>query len=116
MTKHNPVMNSYYKENYWADGEGIELDERNVKIAFTIEDTYGVKKQKSDPRYVKWWFRLHGFQDGEIVQHIYPYHRCTWEDIATFYPVEKQSSDLLQTLMDDPDRGLFCIEFDPNES
>ena len=60
-------MNSYYVENYWEDGEGIDLDERNVKIAFTIEDTYGVKTQKSDPRYVKWWFRLHGFKDGEIV-------------------------------------------------
>ena len=82
-------MNSYYKENYWNDGEGIDLEEMNVKIAFTIEDTYGVKKQKSDPRYVKWWFRLHGNINNEIAQHIYPYHRCTWEDIATFYPVEK---------------------------
>ena len=82
-------MNSYYKENYWPDGEGIDLDERNVKIAFTIEDTYGVKKQKSDPRYVKWFFRLHGYLDGKIYQRIYPYHRCTDEDIAEFYPVEK---------------------------
>ena len=44
VERHNPAMNSFYKENYYESGEGIDLDERNVKIAFTIEDTYGVKK------------------------------------------------------------------------
>ena len=82
-------MNSYFKENFYESGEGIDLEERNIKIAFTIEDTYGVKKQKSDPRYVKWFFRLHGYINGEIKQIIYPYHRCTDEDYASFYPVEK---------------------------
>ena len=44
MDKHNPVMSSFYKENYFESGEGIDLQERNVKFAFTIEDTFGVKK------------------------------------------------------------------------
>ena len=57
-------MNSYYKENYYESGEGIDLIERNVKIAFTIEDTYGVKKQKNDPRYVKWIAMLYEQRDG----------------------------------------------------
>ena len=51
-------MNSFYQENYYDSKEGIDLIERNVKIAFTVEDNHGVKKQKNDPRYVKWfvWF------------------------------------------------------------
>ena len=44
IDKHNPVMNSFYKENYYESQEGIDLSERKVKLAFTIEDTYGVKK------------------------------------------------------------------------
>ena len=44
IDKHNPVMNSFYKENYYESLEGIDLSERKVKLAFTIEDTYGVKK------------------------------------------------------------------------
>ena len=59
-------MNSFYKENFYEIGEGIDSKERNLKIAFTIEDTYGVKKQKSDPKYVKWIVRLEGWRDGKI--------------------------------------------------
>ena len=65
LDKHNPVMSSFYKENYFESGEGIDLQERNVKIAFTIEDTFGTKKQKSDPRYVKWLVRISGYNDGK---------------------------------------------------
>ena len=41
VTKHNPQTNSFYKENFYESGEGIDLEERNVKLAFTVEDTYG---------------------------------------------------------------------------
>ena len=44
VDKHNPVVNSYYKENYYESGEGIDLEERNLKLAFTVEDTYGDRK------------------------------------------------------------------------
>ena len=44
VDKHNPNMNSFYQENYYASKEGIDLLERNIKLAITIEDTYGVKK------------------------------------------------------------------------
>ena len=82
VTKHNPQTNSFYKENFYESGEGIDLEERNVKLAFTIEDTYGVRKQKNDPRYVKWLVRISGYQDGKAYQRVYPYHRCTDEDYA----------------------------------
>ena len=39
VDRHNPVINSFYKENYYESGEGIDLAERNVKIAFTVEDS-----------------------------------------------------------------------------
>ena len=80
VDKHNPVTNSFYKENYYGSKEGIDLVERNVKIAFTIEDTYGVKKQKNDPRYVKWLVEYEGYLDGILYQRILQFHKCTDED------------------------------------
>ena len=66
IDKHNPNINSFYQENYYESKEGIDLVERNVKIAFTIEDTYGKKKQKNDPRYVKWLVRFEGLIEGKV--------------------------------------------------
>ena len=59
-------MNSFYQENYYESLEGIDLEERNIKIAFTIEDTYGVKEHKNDPRYVKWIVRFEGSFEGKV--------------------------------------------------
>ena len=66
-----------------------------MKLAFTVEDTFGVKKQKNDPRYVKWFVRISGYIDGKAFQRMYPYHKCTDEDYNSFYPVEKSSRVLL---------------------
>ena len=77
VTKHNPSTNSFYKENYYESGEGIDLKAWNVKLAFTIEDTYGERKHKNDPRYVKWLVKISGYSEGKAYQRIYPYHRCT---------------------------------------
>ena len=52
-------------ENYYESGQGIDLKERNVKIAFTVEDVNGNIKQKNDPRYVKWLVRMSGRHKGK---------------------------------------------------
>ena len=46
---------------------------------------------------------------------MYPYHRCTDDDYNSFYPVDKSSRVLLNSIKDDPDRGFFCINFAENE-
>ena len=50
-------MSQFYMENFYESGEGIDLNERNVKFAFTVEPVYGTKMMKNDPRYVKWMVR-----------------------------------------------------------
>ena len=52
-------------DSYFPSGEGIDLTDSNLRLAFTIEDTFGTKKQKNDPRYVKWLVRLSGKHDGK---------------------------------------------------
>ena len=57
IDKHNPMMSTYFKEDYWKSEDLINLGERNVRLAFTIEDHLDPKKQKNDPKYVKWLVR-----------------------------------------------------------
>ena len=57
-------MSSYYKEDYYANGEAVNLSERNFRMAISVEDYLEPIKQKNDPRYVKWQFRLWGKRDG----------------------------------------------------
>ena len=94
--KHNPMMSSYFKEDYYKSEDLINLSERRVRLAFTIEDHLDPKKQKSDPKYVKWLVRQSGQRNGEKFQRILPYHKCTDEDYNEFYPVQKSSRVLLK--------------------
>ena len=54
IDKHNPVMSSYFKEDYYASGEAVDLSERNFRMAISVEGYLEPYNQKNDPRYVKW--------------------------------------------------------------
>lgn len=64
MTKHSPNISTYFIENEMS-GVTLNLNERNFRIAFTVEPYLGTKKQTSDPRYVKYLFRLYGNHKGK---------------------------------------------------
>ena len=64
ITRHNPDVSYYYDWNALKEGEVINLNDINFKIAVTIEDYNSPRKRKDDPRYVKWMFRLHGHRNG----------------------------------------------------
>ena len=44
IDKHNPMMSSYFKEDYFKSEDLINLSERKVRLAFTIEDHLDPKK------------------------------------------------------------------------
>ena len=84
-------MSSYFKEDYYASGESVDLSEKNFRMAISVEDYLAPIRQKNDHRYVKWQFRLWGKRDGQDFQRILPYHKCTDYDYAQFYPVARRS-------------------------
>ena len=43
-----------------------------------------------------------------------PFHKCTEKDYAEFYPVKDSSSKLLETVRNNPDRGLLCVDWTDN--
>ena len=64
MTKHNPNISTYFIENEMS-GIALNLNEKNYRIAFTVESYLSPKKQKRDPRYIKYLFRLYGKRNGK---------------------------------------------------
>ena len=92
-------------------GISLNLNEKGFRIAFTVESYLSPKKQKRDPNYVKYLFRLFGKQNGQYFERILDYHNCTEDDYAEFYPVKKQSSKALSDIKADPDRGFMCLDW-----
>ena len=88
FTKPSPIINSYYAENEMA-GVAFNLNERNYRVAFTVESFYAPIQQKSDPRYVKYLVRMYGQRNGQSFQRVLPYHKCTEEEFDEFYPVKE---------------------------
>ena len=59
LTKHNPNISSYFKIDEMQE-TAVNLNENKFRFAFSIENVYGIKEQKNDPRYVKFIFRKFG--------------------------------------------------------
>ena len=67
---------------------------------------------KNDPRYVKNIVRLWGRKGGVAYEKILPYHVCTEEDYDLFAPPSAESVGMLESMKKDPDRGLYCFDWD----
>ena len=48
--------------------------------------------------------------DGVSKTLLLPFHDCTVEDYAQFYPIAEKSRAPLQKLQDNEDRGLYCVD------
>ena len=104
---------SMYHEHHGTSRENqMNLSDRNFRIAFAFEK-YESKKYINDPRYVRYIFRHRGMdKDGVVYERQLPFHECTEEDFAQFYPVSSRFKYELQDIKDDPERGFLCIDWD----
>ena len=89
----------------------LNLNDRNFRIAFSFEH-FGTGKLVNDPRYVRWIFRISGTKDNKWFHHILPYHKCTEEDYAEFYPIRSGQESQLKDIQEDADRDFFCFDWD----
>ena len=58
---------------------------------------------------------MYGQRNGVEFLRKVPFHKCTDEDYDQFYPVKRQSADLLKQIREDPERGLFCIDWNDED-
>ncbi len=109
-TRADPFINETLIRDWYNQEDKIDLNGINFKFAFSMEGFYH-KKNKNDPRYVRQYLRyIDNNLDGTLFGTSIPYHMCTEEDYKDFYPPSKRSKDLLQSIKDDPERGLYCID------
>ena len=108
-------MSNYFLEDAHPDNFMLNLNDSKFRIAVTIEDYYSPRELKTDPKYVKWIFRKYGKRDGVWYQELLPYHVCTEEDYAEFYPVEINSANKLKSIKEDPIRGMLCLDWNDNK-
>ena len=84
------TISTYEKEAEFSKENPINLNQRNIKIAFAFLG-YVDKKPRHDPEFVKIITRIRGKENGkQQYEHILTYHECTEEDFAEFYPVNKE--------------------------
>ena len=69
ITQPNPIINTHFSDDR-MDDKIIDLNKKNFRAAFTVESYLDPRKQKNDPRYVKYLFRIYGKKEGRPFQRI----------------------------------------------
>ena len=106
----NPVMSELNIPDNYSSSDKFFFAENNFKMAFSVEG-FLTNENKNDPRYVKWFVRTVNRVDGKAGEKVLPFHKCTEDDYAEFYPVAAKSSIGLKAVKEDPNRGLYCIDW-----
>lgn len=55
---------------------------------------------------------LYGKKDGKVFMQMLDFHKCTDKDFEDFAPPSKDTANLFKQLREDPDRGLFCLDWE----
>ena len=55
--------------------------------------------------------RFWGNREGDSYEKILPFRKCLPEDWASFPPPAEESEGLFKQYMTDPDRDLFCLDW-----
>ena len=108
------TISTYFTAEDTSRENKLNLNDRNFRIAFAFEN-FDTGKLVDDPHYVRWIFRITGYKDNEWYHHILPYHKCTEEDYAEFYPIRSAQKATLESIQEDADRGFFCFDWNDEE-
>ena len=109
LNRENPTINDYPIEEYFGVAETVNLNEIEFKFAFSYRnrETHSLV---DDPSYVKYIVRKTGIRNGTEYEELLPFHKCTDDDYAGFYPVAKNSESPLKAIREDPKKSLYCLD------
>ena len=85
-------------------------------MAFTVEGQFE-KERKDDPHFTKFLVRRLVIDPKENYreERFVPYHKCTEEDYAQFYPVVEDSEKRVNDIRTDETRGFYCIDWEKED-
>ena len=97
-------------EDHFTGKDKFNLNKEGYRIAFNFENRNG--KTLNDPRYLKWLVRMRQRkQGGESYQKIFDFHECTNDEMQDFYPVSKNSKELLDLINESDERSFYCLDW-----
>ena len=99
------------KKGVFGSENVLNLSDKGQRFAFGVEGFLD-KELKEDPRYVKGFARMYGYKNGKEYEKMISYHKCTAKDFDEFAPPAPESEDLLQTYITDPNRNIYCLDWD----
>ena len=94
----------------------IKVNDINWRRAFSVEGQFK-KERKDDPRYTKFLVRRLSIDEniGYRNETFLPYHNCTDDDYAKFYPVNEDSQLKYNQIRTGEKRGFYCIDWEQEE-
>ena len=111
LERQNPTISTFIERSAVTKHEHINLRDVGLRIAFGIEG-WNDRALKDDSRYVKTIVRQLGRLDGKKYERILPHRRCEPADFDKFYPPVEEAVQMLEWYKTDPNRNLFCIDWD----
>ena len=111
LSRANPTVSSYLQSGVLDSTNVVNFKEKNLRFAFGVEGFLD-KELKDDPKYVKSIVRFITRVDGVNEERFVDYHKCTASDFEDFAPPSADSASLLETYKTNPDRNLYCIDWD----
>ena len=111
MSRSNPNISRHIERDAIDPTEKFNLHDLGLSFAFGIEGFLD-RELKDDPRYVKMMLRMVFHKEGKEYDKILPYRMCKASDWEKFAPPINDSYELLQKYTNEPDRNLFCIDWD----
>lgn len=111
FSKHNPNVVQIAEKNYYDYNERLDLNQIGFRLAFSIEG-YHQRERKDSHAYVKYLVRIFGIADGEEYETILNFHECKSSDWDQFPPPAEASRSQFESIRDDPNRGMYCIDWD----
>ena len=107
------------EHEYRSPEHALNLNEKNFRVAFNFRQTNPrTMLSLNDPRYIRRVIRTRFWDNdnGEDYEKIIPFHDCTDEDYAQFYPIREDQKENFDFMREYPDRlGLICIDWDDSD-
>ena len=113
------TVSSFEDENeYQSLDHQLNLNEKNFRVAFSYKQIKPLTLQSlDDPRYIRRFIRTWSWNGDTqtMKEKMVPFHDCTDEDYAQFYPIREQDKDIMENYRKDPNKGFICIDWDDSD-
>ena len=108
INKANPTVSSIELPNAIDMNEVINIGKTNFRFAFNLERR---KEDKNDPKFVRWHVRNYGRRNGKSFENNLPIHRCTAEDMSSFYPISSEWDSSFSFRHIDGIFNAYCVDW-----